>query len=354
MTRPNSLRFGKPAFLLLVSFALAAASPLRAQPYGAWMVFTGAEGYIEIADNPALNPTSAFTFETWVSISDRSGGGCSNIAGKGYTTAWWVGICGTTLRSYLRGTSSIKDGGTLDSGWNHIAVTFDGANRRHYINGEIVATFPETAPLTTNTSAVRIGSDVNYPNHSPIGAIDEVRLWNVARTTDQIRSTINEPISTATPGLVAVWSLDANGNDVVGGHNGSITGTMAFLNGAVAASCSPTATSLCFEGRFAVSATFETTSTPPGTHGNGTVVPGASTNSGLFWFFGPDNWELLVKELNGCGLNSRRWIFSAATTNVHYRLTVTDVTHGVTKVYFNYQGISAPAVTDTDALSVCP
>lgn len=349
MDRRNHPRFAKSALLLSLGIALVAASSLRAQPYGAWMVFTGANGYVEIPDSSALNPTSAFTFEAWVSVTDT--GGCSNIAGKGFTTSWWVGICGTTLRSYLRGTASLHDGGTLDSGWNHIAITFDGANRRHYINGEIVSTLAETAALTTNTSVVRIGSDINYPNHSPAGAIDEVRLWNVARTTDQIRSTINVPISSATPGLVAVWHLDANGNDALGGHNGTTVGTAAYLNGAVAANCVATSTSLCLETRFAVSATYTTSG---GAHGNGTVVPGASTNSGLFWFFSSDNWELLVKELNGCGLNSRRWVFSAATTNVAYRLTITDVTHGVTKIYFNYQGENAPALNDVDALAVCP
>jgi hypothetical protein len=348
MNRRSHLRFGKLFFLLFLGFALAAASPLRAQPYGAWMVFTGNNGYVEIPDSAALNPTSAFTLEAWVSITDR--GGCSNIVGKGYQTAWWVGICGTTLRSYLRGTSSLKDGGTLDSGWNHIAVTFDGANRRHYINGEIVATFPETAALTTNSAVMRIGGDFNYPSHSPNGAIDEVRLWNVARTTDEIRSTINVPITSAMPGLQGVWHLDANGNDASGAHSGTVIGSAAFLNGAVALSCSPSSTSLCFATRFAVSASF---TTPAGVHGVGTVVPGASTNSGLFWFFSSDNWEVLVKAVNGCGLNNRWWVFSAATTNVSYRLTVTDVTSGVSKIYFNYQGISAPAVTDTDALAVC-
>lgn len=313
------------------------------------MVFTGANGYVEIPDSSALNPTSGFTLEAWVAVTDT--GGCSNIAGKGYLSAWWVGICGTTLRSYLRGGSSARTSGTLDSGWNHIAVTFDGTNRYHYINGEIVGTFPETAALTTNTSAVRIGSDVNYPNHSPAGAIDEVRLWNVARTTDQIRSTINVPISTATPGLVAVWHLDGNGVDALGGHTGTVTGTAAFLTGAVAPSCAPSSTSLCFQSRFAVQAKYTTSG---GATGNGTVVPGASTNSGLFWFFSSDNWEVLVKAINGCGLNSRWWVFSAATTNVAYRLTVTDVTSGVTRIYFNYQGISAPAITDTDAMAVCP
>ena len=329
MNRRSRLRFRKPAFLLLLGFALAAASPLRAQPYGACMVLTGASGYVEIPDSPALNPTSAFTFEAWVSVTDANSGACSSIAGKQWTTSWWVGLCGTTLRSYLQGTASFKDGGTLDSGWNHIAVTWDGTNRRHYINGEVVGTFPETGPLPTNTSAMRIGSDVNFA-HTPSGAIDEVRLWNVARTTDQIRSTINVPISTATTGLVAVWHLDGGGGDALGGHNGTVVGSAAFLDGAVAPNCTATSTSHCFESRFAVSASFTTSAGP---HGVGTVVPGASTNSGLFWFFSSDNWEVLVKAVNGCGLNSRRWIFSAATTNVAYRLTVTDVTSG------RYQGL---------------
>jgi hypothetical protein len=351
MNRPNRSRLVGIRLAFGLGVALAAVSPILAQPFGAFLTLTGASGYVEIPYSAALNPTSAFTFEAWVSVTDANGGtGCSSIAGNGWTQAWWVGICGTTLRSYLKGSTSNHDGGTLNSNWNHIAVTFDGTNRRHYIDGEIVGTFPETGPLTTSTSAMRIGSDVSW-QFTPSGAIDEVRLWNVARTTDQIRNTINVPLSAATPGLVAVWSLDGSGTDALGAHNGARTGAGGFLDFPVALGCTPTATSMCFEGRFAVSASYRTSS---GATGVGTVVPGASSNSGLFWFFSSDNWELLVKELNGCGLNNRRWLFSAATTNVHYRLTVLDITHGAQKIYFNYQGVSAPAVTDTDAFATCP
>jgi Concanavalin A-like lectin/glucanases superfamily len=335
-----------PALLLCLSWA--AARPLAAQPFGAWMVSSPSYGYIQIPNDSALNPADAITIEAWVSVTD--GGGCSTIVGKNYQQAWWVGLCGTTLRSYLAGSSSQKNGGTLDSNWNHIAVVYDGANRYHYINGEIVGTFPETGALPATSDAMRIASDVVWDHH-PQGAIDEVRIWNVARTTDQIRSTINVTLSAATPGLVAVWSLDGSGNDALGGHNGSPAGgTVPYLDFPVALGCTANSTTLCFEGRFAVTASWVS----PTASGVGTVVPGASTNSGLFWFFSPDNWEVLIKELNGCGLNSRRWIFSAATTDVHYRLNVLDVPRGVSKVYFNYQGISAPAVTDTAAFATCP
>ncbi|MEM7588106.1 MAG: YCF48-related protein, partial [Acidobacteriota bacterium] len=49
-----------------------------------------------------------------------------------------------------------------------------------------------------------------------------------------------------------------------------------------------------------------------------------SEDSSLFYFFSDDNWELLIKVLDGCAINDRFWVFAAATTNVEYTITVTD------------------------------
>jgi len=152
---------------------------------------------------------------------------------------------------------------------------------------------------------------------------------------------------------VAVYHLDGNGNDAIAGHNGSLTNA-SFLTGAILASCgSTTVNQLCISGaRFAVSAKWWTLA--DGMTGTGKVVSGSSADSGNVWFFGPDNWELLVKVLDGCTVNNRKWVFSAATTDQHYSLIVTDVTRGQTKRYFNYWGNAAPAITDTDAFATCP
>jgi hypothetical protein len=91
-----------------------------------------------------------------------------------------------------------------------------------------------------------------------------------------------------------------------------------------------------------------------GARGAGTTVPGSSADSGLFYFFDQDNWEALVKVLDGCGINQRYWSFAAATTNVEYTLTVTDTESQVVKAYFNPMGAPAPAITDTDAFATCP
>jgi hypothetical protein len=48
------------------------------------------------------------------------------------------------------------------------------------------------------------------------GILDEVRIWNYARSLGQIRSAINSTIDTATPSLVARWSLNEGAANDVG------------------------------------------------------------------------------------------------------------------------------------------
>jgi Concanavalin A-like lectin/glucanases superfamily len=338
---------------LLLAVLFAAALPLAAQPYNAWLVrsSTSTTGYVEIPHSSAFNFSTGFTFEAWV--NGNSGGGCQSIAGKGWTQTWWVGVCGTSLRSYIKGSASVIDGGQVaPNDWVHIAVTYDGANRKHYVDGELVKTNPETGAMPTDTLPVRLDNDVAY-DHT-YGSLDEVRIWNVALTQDQIRANINRTITTPQPGLVAVYHLDGSAVDSIGGHNGTLGGSLAYLNAPVTtAGCgATTSTQLCLAShRFAVTSKWQLAD---GTTGVGTVVPGSSDNSGLFWFFGPDNWEVLVKVLDGCTVNSNKWVFSAATTNQHYELVVTDTLSGATRRYLNYFGPPAPAVTDVTAFNTCP
>jgi hypothetical protein len=115
--------------------------------------------------------------------------------------------------------------------------------------------------------------------------------------------------------------------------------------------CIPGSSTLCLDGgRFQVDLTWQDSQ---GQTGTGQVVPLGSDDSGLFWFFSAQNWELLVKVLNGCALNHRFWVFSAATTDVQYTLRVTDTATGQVQSYRNPQGRSAPSITDTSAFNTC-
>jgi hypothetical protein len=344
------------SILVLSAAASFAALPSSAQPFNGTLDFTETAGTkLEVAHVAALNPTNALTIEAWVRFTPSTGQICRSLVGKGFTTSYWFGICGSTFRTYTRGSGSNKDGGTVPTGvWTHLAMTTDGTTRRHYVNGALAGTFAEPTPgtpLPTNGSAFRIGNDVSW-DYPPNGRMDEVRLWNVARTQADIQRTMRVAIDAPLTGLVSVWHLDGNGDDVIGSHDGTLSGGASFSSPPVGGFCVPTDTRLCLKGgRFAVTVSWKT---PDAATGNGHVVPGYGDESGLFWYFNADNWELLIKALDGCPINNRKWVFTAATTNVEYDVTVRDLVTDQTKVYHNTQGVSAPAVTDTSAFATCP
>lgn len=78
------------------------------------------------------------------------------------------------------------------------------------------------------------------------------------------------------------------------------------------------------------------------------VMP-PTADSALFHFFSPDNWEAMVKVLDGCAINGRFWVFAAASTDVGYTLRITDIATGGTKEYRHDAGTPAPALTDIQA-----
>lgn len=87
--------------------------------------------------------------------------------------------------------------------------------------------------------------------------------------------------------------------------------------------------------------------------GYGHRVELPSPESALFWFFEDDNYELLVKIVDGCAVNGHFWLFSAATTDVEYALTVIDSQTGAGKTYFSPLHMRSRAVADVQAFS-CP
>lgn len=344
------------------TLAGVAPVPLQAQPFGTPGVFLDvpdADGWVEVPSKPGLNPSQAITIELWGRTATT--GGIYSFLGKGLDTSYWIGSNHGVLRSALAGAGSERDGGVLPADFAHIAVTYDGVNRKHYIDGELVAVFPETGALPADSKPLRLGSDVDYPNN-PFDSIFEVRLWNVARTQAQIRQFSTQAIDSRMPGLVAVWHLDGNAVDPIGGHDGGAPQGFAAYAPLGTGPCGPTANSACFLGnRFQASVAWDVYSAPAADghvaltgSGPANVAPGASDGSAIFYFFAPANWELLAKMPAGTCTFGRYWVFSAATTNVHYSLVVYDMATGTRKVYFNYSGPPAPAVTDTAAFATCP
>ena len=115
--------------------------------------------------------------------------------------------------------------------------------------------------------------------------------------------------------------------------------------------CVANATTLCLnDARYKVQSQWFT---PDGASGPGRVIP-LTGDTGAFWFFSSENVEMVIKVLDGCGVNSHYWTFAGGLTNVNVVLTVTDTQSGAVKTYTNPQGTPFQPIQDTSAFASCP
>ncbi len=222
--------------------------------------FTGNDSYIYIDDSPETD-LSVFTVECWFMRKDS---GISVLTGsdsiyavpiiaKGIEEAagqasmnYFLGIkredsilvaafeesnsgASPGKNHHITGFTTIKR-----NIWYHAAVTYDGMFMKLYLNGILESALeinkqPENqSPVKTAIGAVLLEGDV--PAGSFAGLIDEIRLWNYARTQAEIQNQINREIISPGNGLVLRLGLnEGTGNEIsytgIPGLNPGIAGT---------------------------------------------------------------------------------------------------------------------------------
>ena len=99
--------------------------------------------------------------------------------------------------------------------WYHVAATIDARNDsvKLFLNGTEIrrSNFKGQNNLTKTTLPFRIGCshEEEISEHASFaGLIDEVRIWNIARTEKQIRSDMNKQLKGDEHGLVGYWKFD--------------------------------------------------------------------------------------------------------------------------------------------------
>ena len=110
---------------------------------------------------------------------------------------------------------------------------------------------------------------------------------------------------------------------------------------------------LCLEGRFIVVATWDNPFDAAGTY----VALGVhmTSVSGYFFFLGPGNPEVVIKEINGCfSGNPSHWIFASGMTNYTVDIGIKDLATGVTIYYHNNGGSNFNTIIDQHTPFPCP
>ena len=90
-----------------------------------------------------------------------------------------------------------------------VSATYDKSGSKIYIDGKRVAS-QKINPLKVDVvdAIFRIGCEVDAKGQFWNGALDEIRIQSVARTEDEIRVSMNSPLTGQEDGLVGYWNFD--------------------------------------------------------------------------------------------------------------------------------------------------
>ncbi len=104
--------------------------------------------------------------------------------------------------------------------WYHLAGTYDGSTVTVYVNGVKIRSQPLSGNLSIDSSDLVIGKgDPEFSSGEYFdGMLDEIRVWNRARTPAEIDGTMNKTLTGKEAGLVAYWNFDSGSASDVSGH----------------------------------------------------------------------------------------------------------------------------------------
>ena len=178
---------------------IAGATWTTSGKYGNALSFNGTSARVNIPDAASLHLTTGMTLEAWVNPSTVNGN-WRDVIYKGNDNYALSGTSATSGAPAGGGTFGGADVATTGPAalaantWAHLAVTYDGANLRLYVNGTQVSSMPQTGNILTSSNVLQIGGDTFYGQYFA-GTIDEVRVYNTALTAAQIQADMNTPIA---------------------------------------------------------------------------------------------------------------------------------------------------------------
>jgi proline iminopeptidase len=234
------MTIGGLLFSILLSLGLgAAAEPQTAGPPAAResavnrvLNLDGASDFVRVADSPSLHSfTKAITIEVWFKASSfyPDNGSVNSLIRKDVRESDEDFLLRFRM---LDGAPCVEMNPGPDIGllrashdfqtgkWYHLAGTYDGNTIAAYVNGVGIGRESASGRMSIDEADLYIGKgdpEFSYGEYFH-GALDEIRLWNVARSEKEIQAAMNTPLTGKEEGLVAYWNFDDGTANDLSGH----------------------------------------------------------------------------------------------------------------------------------------
>ena len=160
--------------------------------FGKALWFNGSTDYVAAPDSESLDINGdELSIVAW--INGEGWPAANHVVRKvadGDTSAIYIlRVQPETVRIYLNtgGADEITDGATVLplNEWTHVAMVYDGAEVRVYVDGELDGSKPQAGEVRQSDNELRIGR--GEPAGYFLGSIDEVAIFGSALTEEDIR-----------------------------------------------------------------------------------------------------------------------------------------------------------------------
>ena len=190
--------------------------------------------YIEVPDSESLNPKKALTIEAWMKMESNSGECLAKDWGGQRDYIFPELIDGTKIRFVLWPQTKVLDAPGLElKKWQHHAGVWDGKEMRIYVDGKKVGASDYSAKELNDSKAslyIGVGDSAKW---TCTGLIDEIRIWEVARTEKEINDFMMNTLTGDEPSLNAHYTFDKKNADdnTANKNNGKkTTGTPKYVD----------------------------------------------------------------------------------------------------------------------------
>jgi hypothetical protein len=229
---------------------------------------------VSVPDSPSLDSTNQLTLECWffqtslgqlgqwvvTPIVEKGDAASLGFGSPSSNLQFYIGLTNTTGAGYDPDHWFFQVGVRLSSGlaivtgstavhialWHHVAMTYDGANLKLYVNGNQEGDVGATGSIVPSSASLDIGGH-GVPFAVPC-IVDELSLYNRALSSNEVQAIVQSgsagKCSGATPppptppcvappaGMVSWWQAETNAFDSIGTNDGTVRG-VSYVPGKV-------------------------------------------------------------------------------------------------------------------------